>query len=98
MMKLQDVILKAMAKKITWLEAAEIIGVCDRTMRRIRERYQEFGYDGLFDQRRRKRTYLRIPMAANTPIATPPRPRSTILYCPHRRGRTSQLANSRVRA
>ena len=32
-MKLQDVILRAMAKKITWLEAAEIIGVCDRTMR-----------------------------------------------------------------
>src|SRR5947208_7379680 len=62
MMKLQDVILKAMAKKITWLEAAEIIGVCDRTMRRMRERYQEFGYDGLFDQRRRKRTTLRVPL------------------------------------
>src|SRR5437764_8580891 len=62
MMKLQDVILKAMAKKITWLEAAEIIGVCDRTMRRMRERYQEFGYDGLFDQRRRKRSILRVPM------------------------------------
>ncbi len=61
-MKLQDVILKAMAKKITWLEAAEIIGVCDRTMRRMRERYQEFGYDGLFDQRRRKRSVLRVPM------------------------------------
>jgi hypothetical protein len=26
MMKLQDVLLKAMAKKITWGEAAEIIG------------------------------------------------------------------------
>ena len=26
-MKLQDVILKAMAKKISWLEAAEIVGV-----------------------------------------------------------------------
>jgi hypothetical protein len=62
MMKLQDVILKAMAKKITWLQAAEIIGVCDRTIRRMRERYQEFGYDGLFDQRRRKRTTLRVPM------------------------------------
>jgi transposase len=62
MMKLQDVILRAMAKKITWLEAAEIIGVCDRTMRRMRERYEEFGYDGLFDQRRRKRTTLRVPM------------------------------------
>jgi transposase len=51
-----------MAKKITWLEAAEIIGVCDRTMRRMRERYQEHGYDGLFDQRRRRRTILRVPM------------------------------------
>ncbi len=61
-MKLQDVILKAMAKKITWLEAAEIIGVCDRTMRRMRERYEEFGYNGLFDQRRRKRQYIRVPM------------------------------------
>jgi transposase len=61
-MKLQDVILKTMAKKITWLEAAEIAAVCDRTMRRMRERYQEFGYDGLFDQRRRKRTILRVPM------------------------------------
>ena len=39
-MKLQDVILKAMAKKISWLEAAEIIGVCDRTMRRMRENYR----------------------------------------------------------
>src|ERR1700745_4371656 len=62
MMKLQDGILRAMAKKITWLEAAEIIGVCDRTMRRMRERYEEFGYDGLFDQRRRKRTTLHVPM------------------------------------
>ena len=39
-MKLQDVILKAMAKKISWLEAAEIVGVTDRTMRRMRERYR----------------------------------------------------------
>src|ERR1700760_1532701 len=62
MMKLQDVILKAMAKKITWLEAAEIVGVCDRTMRRMRKEYEAFGYNGLFDQRRRKRIYLRVPM------------------------------------
>ena len=61
-MKLQDVLLKAMAKKISWLEAAEIAGVTDRTMRRIRDRYQEFGYTGLFDQRRGKRSIHRIPM------------------------------------
>jgi transposase len=61
-MKLQDVILKAMAKKISWLEAAEIAGVTDRTMRRIKDRYEEFGYTGLFDQRRGKRSIHRIPM------------------------------------
>ena len=61
-MKLQDVLLKAMAKKISWMEAAEIAGVTDRTMRRIRDRYQEFGYTGLFDQRRGKRSVHRVPM------------------------------------
>ena len=61
-MKLQDVILKAMAKKISWLEAAEIIGVCDRTMRRMREGYQKFGYAGLGDRRSGKRVSHRVPM------------------------------------
>ena len=53
-MKLQDVLLKAMAKKITWWEAAEIIGVRDRTMRRWRERLEEDGYSGLADRRKGK--------------------------------------------
>ena len=61
-MKVQDVILKAMAKKITWMAAAEIIGVSDRTMRRMKDRYDEFGYDGLFDQRRGKRSVHRVPV------------------------------------
>ena len=61
-MKLQDVILKAMANKISWLAAAEIAGVSDRTMRRLRQRYQESGYTGLFDQRRGRRSIHRIPM------------------------------------
>lgn len=61
-MKLQDVILKAIAKRITWIAAAEIAGVSDRTMRRIKQRYEEFGYDGLFDQRRGKRSIHRIPL------------------------------------
>ena len=61
-MKLQDVILKAIAKRITWMVAAEIAGVSDRTMRRIKQRYEEFGYDGLFDQSRGKRSIHRIPL------------------------------------
>ena len=40
MMKIQEVILQAMAGKLKWWEAAEIIGVTDRTMRRWPERYQ----------------------------------------------------------
>ena len=54
MMKLQDVLLKAMAKRISWLSAAEIIGVTPRTMRRWRERMEEQGYDGLRDRRKGK--------------------------------------------
>jgi transposase len=53
-MKVQDVLLKAMAKKITWWEAAEIIGVTDRTMRRWRERFESDGYSGLVDRRKGK--------------------------------------------
>ena len=43
-MKVQEVILRAMAKKITWWQAAEILGITDRHMRRLRERYEEQGY------------------------------------------------------
>ncbi|HEV2689108.1 MAG TPA: ISNCY family transposase [Bryobacteraceae bacterium] len=61
-MKVQEVILRALAKKITWWQAAEIIGISDRSMRRWRERYQEFGYDGLMDRRRGKPSRRRIPV------------------------------------
>lgn len=61
-MKLQDVLLKAMAKKITWWEAAEIIGVSDRTMRRWRERLEEHGYSGLADRRKGKVSFRRVPL------------------------------------
>src|ERR1039457_3953477 len=63
MMKVQDVLLKAMAKKITWWAAAEIIGVSDRTMRRWRERMEEGGYTGLADRRKGKPSAQRIPLA-----------------------------------
>jgi transposase len=62
-MKVQDVMLQAMAKKITWWQAAEILGISDRHMRRWRERYLEEGYDGLFDRRRGKPSHRRVPVA-----------------------------------
>jgi transcriptional regulator GlxA family with amidase domain len=73
MMKLQDVILKAMAKKVSWMEAAEIAGMSVRNMQRRRQRYVEHSYTGLFDQWRGKRSihqiaiaYSRTLMAADT--------------------------------
>ena len=63
MMKMQDVLLQAMAKKITWWQAAEILGVTDRTMRRWRERLESDGYAGLADQRKGKPSGKRIPLA-----------------------------------
>ncbi len=63
MMKLHDVLLKAMAKKLTWWEAAEIMGVTDRTMRRWRERLETGGYSGLVDRRKAKPSDKRVPMA-----------------------------------
>jgi transposase len=62
-MKVQDVMLQAMAKKITWWQAAEILGISDRHMRRWRERYVEEGYNGLFDRRRGQPSRRRVPMA-----------------------------------
>ena len=35
-MKVQEVILRAMARKIAWRQAAEILGITDRHMRRFR--------------------------------------------------------------
>src|SRR5216684_4570847 len=62
-MKVQEVILRAMAKRITWWQAAEIIGISDRQMRRWRERYEEFGFRGLFDRRRGKPSPKKVPVA-----------------------------------
>src|ERR1700681_583462 len=62
-MKVQDVMLQAMAKKITWWQAAEILGISDRHMRRCRERYEEEGYNGLFDRRCGKASSRRVPVA-----------------------------------
>src|SRR6202021_3293667 len=62
-MKVQEVILQAMAKKITWFQAAEIIWLRHRHMRRGRERFGGGGFRGLFDRRRGKPSPKRVPVA-----------------------------------
>src|SRR5436309_2779092 len=61
-MKIREVITRAMSGKINWLQAAEIIGISDRSMRRWRKRLDVQGYEGLFDRRSRRPSAKRIDM------------------------------------
>ena len=61
-MKVQEVILRAMAGKLPWGQAADVLGISDRSLRRWRERYQEHGYDGLYDRRKGRPSPKRVPV------------------------------------
>jgi len=58
----KEVIVRAIAGELTWIQAAQICGIKERQMRRLKQRYEEYGYDGLVDGRggkpRRKRIAL----------------------------------------
>ena len=60
----KEVIVRAIGGELTWIQAAQICGITDRHMRRLKERYERDGYDGLVDGRggkpRRKRIKLDV--------------------------------------
>jgi transposase len=62
-MKIQEVIIRAIDKRILWSEAAEIIGISYRSMQRWRQRYLDYGYDGLYDRRWKRPSPKRVPLA-----------------------------------
>jgi transposase len=59
----KEVMLKAIEGRITWIQAADILGISERHMRRIKTRYEEFGFDALRDHRAGKPRRQRIPLA-----------------------------------
>ena len=69
-MKVQEVILRAIGKRITWWQAAEVLGISDRQMRRWKRRYELHGYDGLLDRRRGKPSPRRVPLATVEQVLT----------------------------
>jgi transposase len=69
-MKVQEVILRAANRQITWMAAARIIGISDRTMRRMKWRYENFGCDGLLDKRRGLPSPKRAPLSDVEKILT----------------------------
>jgi transposase InsO family protein len=62
-MRLQEVLLKAISGEMHWFRAAEILGMSPRGLRRWRERYERYGYDGLLDRRCGKPCVRRVPLA-----------------------------------
>jgi transposase len=61
-MKVPEVILRAISGKILWMQAAEILGIRDRSLRRGKQRYEEHGHDGLFDRRRQRPSPKQVPL------------------------------------
>ena len=61
-MRMQDVILRAIGGEISWFAAADILQMTPRNLRRWRERYERWGYNGLVDQRRCP-SKRRVPLA-----------------------------------
>lgn len=61
-MEINEVITRAMSGPINWIQAAEILGMTDRSLRRWRMRWKEHGYDGLCDRRTRRPGPKRVPV------------------------------------
>ena len=53
MMKVHEVLMRAVNREINWIQAADILGCTPRSLRRWKLRYQRFGMAGLVDGRTR---------------------------------------------
>jgi transposase len=62
-MQVHEVIMRALAGQVSWIQAADILGRSPRSIRRLRWRLQHQGYDGLFDRRRHTPSPKRAPVA-----------------------------------
>jgi transposase len=62
-MKVAEVLLQALKSRQPWIQVAETLGVSARTVRRWRHHYEKYGFDGLFDHRRRTPSPRAVPVA-----------------------------------
>src|SRR5215471_9414803 len=60
-MKVREVMLRAINKQMTWWQAAEILGVSPRTMRRWKFGYEKHGFRALFDGRKGRPNWRKAP-------------------------------------
>ena len=62
-MTAREVLVRAVSGELTWIQAAEILGCTPRTLRRLRWRYEQRGFDGLFDHRHQRPSPRAVPVA-----------------------------------
>jgi transposase len=62
-MTYQQVIMRALAGSLTWLQAADILNIHPRSLRRWRARYERDPKLGLLDRRRQRPSHLTAPRA-----------------------------------
>jgi transposase len=62
-MKVQEVILRALSKQITFWQAAHIARLSPRQLQRWLQRYRCLGMDGLYDRRTGRPSAKRVPLA-----------------------------------
>src|SRR5207247_2637150 len=62
-MRVQEVIVRGLSGALTWLQVADILGRSPRSIRRMRWRFEHYGYDGLYDGRCHKPSLKRAPGA-----------------------------------
>src|ERR1700747_1670993 len=63
MQKFRDVLSRWEAGGLSLMDAAELLGISERQLRRWRGRYEEEGLDGLIDRRLGKSSPKRVPAA-----------------------------------
>lgn len=62
-MKAKEVITRALSGEINWIQAAEILGMTDRHLRRWRNKWEKYGYEDLFDRRMKRPSPKRVALA-----------------------------------
>ena len=62
LMKFEVVLERCRARNLSQFEAAEILGMHERTFRRWRDRYEDEGLEGLYDRRLGKASAKRVPV------------------------------------
>ncbi len=64
LMKFEEIYERARERKLSQVQAAEILGVSERTFRRWRDRFEAEGAEGLFDRRLGRAAGNRVPVDA----------------------------------